>query len=279
VNHVAIATCRGENIDIDNPLLLAALAAEGLEATMCVWDDPDVDWESFDVTVIRSTWDYSPRRAHFLEWARARTNLLNPYEAVVYSSDKHYLADLAARGVPVVPTTFCEIGETPVFPDVDFVVKPAVGAGSIDADRYRAHETARALAHVAALHAKGRSVVIQPYVHTVDIFGEHAMIFIDGEFSHAMAKGAMLNTPADVRDALFRREQMTRDVIEPDALALAAQLLVGPFANLLYARVDVVAAPSGWQLMELELVEPSLFLTFEPAAADRLAAAIKARLA
>jgi glutathione synthase/RimK-type ligase-like ATP-grasp enzyme len=278
MKRVAVATCRGENVDVDTPLLLSALERAGLHADLCVWDDVTVDWESYDLTVIRSTWDYSPRRLEFLEWAKARPRLLNPYDVVEYSTDKHYLADLAASGVPIVPTSFCERGETPIFPDVDFVVKPAVGAGSIDADRYRARETERASAHVAALHAKGRSVIIQPYVQTVDLFGEHAMIFIDGEFSHAMAKGAMLNTPADARDALFRREQMTRDVTEPEALALAEQLLVGRFAKLLYARVDVVAAPSGWQLMELELVEPSLFLTFEPSAADRLAVAIAGRL-
>jgi len=103
------------------------------------------------------------------------------------------------------------------------------------------------------------------------------MIYIDGQFSHAMAKGAMLNTPQESRDALFRREQMSLDVPDASALALGEQILAR-LPELLYARIDLVAAPSGWQVMELELVEPSLFLTFVPEAAERLVAAVARRL-
>lgn len=272
---VAIATCRGDNVDVDSPVLLDALSRAGIAGELCVWDDPMVDWASFDATVLRSTWDYAPRRDEFLTWARGVPRLRNPFEVVEYSSDKHYLHDLAAKGFAVVPSVFCEVGDVPTFPEVDFVVKPSVGAGSLDADRYRAHQHAEAAAHVARLHAAGRSVLIQPYVQTVDIFGEHALIFIDGTFSHAMCKGAMLNTAPDERDALFRREQMSRDVADPDALALATAVLEDRFGDLLYARVDLVAAPEGWQVMELELVEPSLFLSFVPGAADRLAEALR----
>ncbi len=275
---VAIATCRGDNVDVDSPVLLEALERAGVSAELCVWDDEGVDWESFDLTVLRSTWDYARQRDRFLAWAKLCPALLNPYDVIAYSSDKHYLADLEAKGIATVPSHFCEVGETPVFPTGAFVVKPAVGAGSIDAERYSRGDVERASAHVARLHDAGRSVLIQPYVPTVDYFGEHAVIFIDGTYSHAMNKGAMLNTPADVRDALFRREQMRRDDTEPEALAIAEQILAD-FGDLLYARVDFVAAPSGWQVMELELVEPSLFLTFEPSAADRLANAIRRRLA
>jgi len=274
---VAIATCAGENVDVDSPVLVAAFAAAGIDASLEVWDDPTVAWDRFDCTVLRSTWDYSPRRAEFLAWAKQVPRLFNPYDIVEYSSDKHYLADLESAGLPIVPSTFVEVGQTPVFPGVDFVVKPAVGAGSIDADRYRAHEGDRARRHVADLHARGRSVLVQPYVQTVDIFGEHAMIYIDGQFSHAMAKGAMLNTPQESRDALFRREQMSLDVPDASALALGEQILAR-LPELLYARIDLVAAPSGWQVMELELVEPSLFLTFVPEAAERLVAAVARRL-
>jgi len=279
MSRLAIATCRGDNVDIDSPVLLEALTRAGFDAQLCVWDDQSVDWESFDLTIIRSTWDYAPRRDEFLAWAQARSRLLNPFAVVEYSTDKHYLADLAAQGAPVVPSTFVEVGQLPKFPNGDFVVKPAVGAGSIDADRYRADEIDRATAHVADLHARGRCALIQPYVASVDSDGELALVFIDGQFSHAMRKGAMLNTPADDRDPLFRREQMSRTDASPDALSVATSLVSGRFADLLYARVDLVRGPEGWLLMELELVEPSLFLTFEPAAADTLAAAITRRLA
>lgn len=279
MSRVAIATCAGDNVDVDAPILLAALDRIGVAATLCVWDDPAVQWDDFALVVIRSTWDYAPRRDAFLAWARTLHHVANPYEVLAYSTDKHYLADVSAQGFAVVPTTFCEIGETPTFPSGDFVVKPAIGAGSLDAARYGDADHDRARAHVADLHARGRSVLVQPYVASVDTRGEHALIYIDGTWTHAMGKGPMLNTPADERDALFRREQMTRQDADPDAVALATALLATIEADLLYARVDLVWAPSGWQLMELELVEPSLFLTFHPAAGDRLAAAIAARLA
>jgi hypothetical protein len=277
VTRLAIATC-ATNQDVDTPVLLAACAAAGVEADMAVWDDPSVAWESYDATIVRSTWDYSPRRAEFLAWARARPRLFNPYDVLEYSSDKHYLLDLAAQGVAIVPSVFCEVGEIPTFPEGDFVVKPAVGAGAIGADRFRPHEHERARAHVAALHQAGQCALIQPYAHTVDFFGEHDMIFINGRYSHAIAKRALLNTAPEDRDAAFRRSQVARDVDEPEAIALAESVLTGRFANLLYARVDVVAAPSGWQVSELEMVEPCLFLTFHESAADALVAAVLERL-
>jgi len=277
MSRIAIATCRGDNIDIDAPVLTAALDRAGLDSELLVWDDPSVDWNAYDLVVIRSTWDYAPQRDRFLAWAQGIARLHNPYDVIVSSTDKHYLADLAARDVPVVPSVFCEIGDTPLFPEGDFVVKPAIGAGSIDADRYRSDEHERALAHVTDLHARGRSVLVQPYVASVDDRGELALVFIDGVFSHAMRKGAMLNTPADERDFLFRREQMSRTEAPLDAIALASEL-VAEVGQLLYTRVDLVMGERGWQLMEFEMVEPSLFLTFAPEAADALAAAISRRL-
>jgi glutathione synthase/RimK-type ligase-like ATP-grasp enzyme len=279
VRRVAVATCAGENVDPDSPRLLAALADAGLHAELAVWDDPDVSWSNFDAVVVRSTWDYAARRAAFLDWARGVARLENPYEVIAYSTDKHYLRELEQRGIPVVPSTFCDVGSEPQFPDGDFVVKPCVGAGSMLADRYGAHDLARARTHVAQLHAQGRDVLIQPYVDSVDEVGERALIFIDGSFSHAMTKGAMLNVTQLDRNALFRREQMSVAHAEPDALDVAdAALRAAGADHLLYARVDLVRANGGWVLMELELAEPSLFLSFHPPAATNLAVALHRRL-
>ncbi|MHB2029089.1 MAG: ATP-grasp domain-containing protein, partial [Acidimicrobiales bacterium] len=174
---------------------------------------------------------------------------------------------------------FCNVGETPTFVEGDLVVKPCVGAGSLDAKRYGAHEHDRALEHVRALHASGRDALIQPYVDSVDTLGERAMVYIDGSFSHAMTKGAMLNTDQEDRDFLFRREQMSVAMAEPDALRFAEHALkIKGYADLLYARVDLVRMNNEWAIMELELVEPSLFLTFVPEAATRLARSIVRRL-
>jgi glutathione synthase/RimK-type ligase-like ATP-grasp enzyme len=289
VRSIGVATCagldadptssfRGGNVDPDWPLLWAALDEVDLAGVHCVWDDERVDWDRFDLTVVRSTWDYSNRRDDFLAWAANVPRLFNPYDVLEYSSDKHYLADLGEAGHRIVPSFFCDVGEAPVFPTGDFVVKPCVGAGSVDAERFGADELEQASAHVRSLHERGRDVLIQPYVSSVDEFGERALVFIDGGFSHAMTKGPMLNTPAAQRDALFRLEQMKNAQAEPDALVFAERVLGDlEWRDLLYARVDLVRDDHGWILMELELVEPFLFLQFEPEAARRLALGIARR--
>jgi glutathione synthase/RimK-type ligase-like ATP-grasp enzyme len=262
---------------VDAPLLLTALHDRGITATLEVWDDPDVDWDRFDAVVVRSTWDYTSRREEFLSWAKACSFILNPYEMLEYSSDKHYLIDLAERGVDVVETRVVEVGETPQLFDADVVVKPAIGAGSADAARYSVEEVAEARAHVADLHRQNRAALVQPYVDSVDSRGERALVFIGGQFSHALTKAAMLNTPAEFRDATFRRAQMSGANAEPAALDLARRALE-PFADALYARVDLVESDAEWRVMELELVEPNLFFAFGEGAADRFADALLTRL-
>ena len=276
---MAIATARGVE-DPDAPLLAAALAAAGVEAASEVWNDPGVDWARYAMVVVRSTWDYTESVDEFLAWARGLARVENPAATLTYSSDKHYLTDLARRGHRVVASRVCDVGDEPVFPEGDFVVKPCVGAGSAGAARYGVDDHDAARAHVAALHARSRDVLIQPYVASVDAVGERALIFVDGRFSHAMTKAAMLNVAEADRHVAFRREQMSIAEPEPEALACADAVLAdGGFDDLLYARVDLVATDAGWAVMELELVEPMLFLTYQPRAAATLAAAIARRLA
>jgi glutathione synthase/RimK-type ligase-like ATP-grasp enzyme len=267
------------DVDPDSPTLLRALADVGLKAELAVWDDPSVDWSHFDAVVIRSTWDYWSRRAEFLAWAKSIKHLFNPYSVIEYSTDKHYLSDLEKHGLKIIPSHFCDRGKKPRFFDHDFVVKPCVGAGSRDADRYRADEHDRARRHVEALHAKGLDALLQPYVDSVDSDGERALIFIDGAFSHAMTKLAMLNVTQLDRNNLYREEQIFADDAEPDAVALAEHILeVKGFSHLLYARVDLVRMGSEWAIMELELVEPSLYLRDDDDAASKLATAVAKRL-
>jgi glutathione synthase/RimK-type ligase-like ATP-grasp enzyme len=281
VRRIAIATSLFDdvNFDPDAGILIDALHEVGLEGSMRVWDDPSVPWNDFDLTVIRSTWDYTRDRAAYLDWARGVERLLNPYSIVEYSTDKHYLDDLLRRSHRIVPTSFCDVGDEPVFPNGAFVVKPTVGRGSVDAAKYISGDHQRARAHVEQLHAGGHDVMIQPYVSSIDDDGEHALVFIDGDFSHAMTKAAMLNTAADDRDASFRRKQMSLALAEPEALAFAEAVLdENAFRDVLYARVDLVRMDEGWAIMELEMVEPSLFLAYDERAPHRLAASIATRI-
>jgi glutathione synthase/RimK-type ligase-like ATP-grasp enzyme len=281
VSRVAIVTSKGAN-DPDNPRLFAALENAQISADLVVWDDHAVRWDDYDLVVLRSTWDYPPRRSEFLEWARTIPRLENPLSIVEFSSDKHYLADLEGHGLNVIPSRFYAVGEGPNFDFgelVDFVVKPCVGAGSLNVARYGGDDVEAATRHVEALHAEGRDVLIQPYIHSVDTIGERGLIFVDGAFSHAMTKGAMLNVAQSDRDFLYRREQMSSALAEADAIEYATEVLeTMGLLNLLYARVDLVATIRGWLVMELELVEPSLYLTYDDSAALKLASAIVARL-
>ncbi|HWD96019.1 MAG TPA: hypothetical protein VG246_06340 [Acidimicrobiales bacterium] len=279
MSRIAIATCEGAD-DPDNPTLFSALAASNLDATLVNWDDASVRWDEFDLVVVRSTWNYTTRREDFLAWTRSMPNIVNPAAVIEYSSDKHYLADLESRGLRIIPSHFCNVGEEPEFFDVDFVVKPCVGAGSRNVERYRPNDLERAREHVAALHDEGRDVLIQPYIDSVDTLGERAVIFANGVYSHAMTKAALLHVPPAERDFQFRREQMSLVQGEADAVDYATEVLATlGYSDLLYARVDLVATIRGWLVMELELIEPSLFLTFHEEAALALAAGISARVA
>ena len=278
MNRVAIATSLAV-VDPDNPLLMDALAAAGVHADVAVWDDPSIDWDRYDLVVIRSTWDYSQRRGEFLSWAKGIKHLANPYGVVEYSTDKHYLSDLEGHGLKIIPSHFCNVGKKPRFFDGDFVVKPCVAVGSMDAARYHADEHDEALAHVKSLHASGRDVLIQPYIDSVESLGERALIFIDGRFSHALTKRPMLNVTELDRSQLFRRDQMSPATGEPDAIHYGETVLTAKgFNHLLYARVDLVKIDDHWAIMELELVEPSLFFTFEEGAATLLAQAVAKRV-
>ena len=277
---VAVATCQDLYVDPDTPLLLEALTEANLSYELLAWDDPSAHWDRFDATIIRSTWDYAPRRDEFLAWAQSVPTLWNPVELVTWNTDKHYLRTLAQRDIRIIASTFADVGIDPIFPTGDFVVKPTVGAGSMNAERYNDAQHAVAHQHVRSLHAEGRDVIIQPYVASIDEEGELALIYIDGNFSHAMCKGAMLNANENDRSQLFRVEQMSSAVASPEALEFAERVLeAGGATGALYARVDLCRVDSSWAVMELELTEPSLFLTFHPETANELAAAIARRLA
>ena len=287
---VALVTCAQlPDLDPDDRLLLAPLAEAGFEVTVAVWDDPAVDWARFDLVVVRNTWDYPLRRDEFVAWARSVPALANPAEVIAWNTDKRYLRDLAAAGVPVVPTTWVAPGEAWSPPaDGEWVVKPAVSIGSRDSGRYvLPAQRDLAAAHVARLQAAGRLAMVQPYVPSVDSYGETGLIYLGGAYSHAIRKGPLLPGPdpalqGDGGSALYVEEEITaRTPTEAEQAVAEATLRALPFdpAQLLYARVDLLDTPDGPTLIELELTEPSLFVGTAPGAPERFAAAVARRLA
>lgn len=284
---IAIASCRQLPAgDADDQLLVAALTELGLTATVRAWTDEDVDWGAFDATVIRSTWDYTLRPAEFLAWAERVPRLHNPAVVLRGNSDKGYLARLAAAGIPTVPTRFFPPGEPVRLPaGTEFVVKPAVGAGSIGAGRFDTGAHSPAVEHAEMLQSLGRTVMVQPYLAEVDTAGETALIFLAGRYSHAVCKSAMLVPDARHRldtDQLYLAETITAR--EPSAaereVAERAHAMLAEEAGqpLLYARIDLLPGPDGPLLLEAELIEPSLFLAHSAGAVERLAAAIADRI-
>ncbi|MGW7420136.1 ATP-grasp domain-containing protein [Streptomyces sp. NPDC054813] len=267
--------------DQDLPVLLRALTAAGADAVARPWDDPDVEWGGFDLVVIRSTWDYSWRTEEFLPWVERvgkATRIANPAAVVRWNSDKRYLGDLAAAGVPVVPTRYLAPGDPVELPsDRDFVVKPTFGAGARFAARYTPDEQGTAVRHLARMHDEGLTAVVQPYVAGIDVSGERALQFFGGRLLHASRKRAVL-TPGTAYDAdKVAHPDLARWDPTPDELAVAERALAavpeGP--ELLYARVDLVDGADGQpQVMELELVEPNLFLFLHPGSVDGVAEAI-----
>ncbi len=272
----------------DKPLL-EALTDLGAEVSVLSWTAPDVDWAAFDATVIRSTWDYPAHRTEFLAWADSVPRLHNPAPVIRANSDKRYLAALQQAGLPVVPTAFFAPTEQVVLPGAgEYVVKPSVGAGSRGAGRFEAGTAAvaaQALEHAAQLQQAGRTVMVQPYVTGVDSTGETALIFIDGRFSHAICKSAML--PPGSRyglqtEQLYIVESISArtpsaaelEVGEQVLAALHAELRDDVAGPLLYARIDLLPGADGPVLVEAELTEPSLFLPHGEGAGHRLARAI-----
>ena len=284
---VALVTCRTQpDLDADDRLLLKPLTDLGCAVTAAAWDDARVDWDRFDLSVIRSTWDYTNNRDTFVAWARSVPRLLNPADVVAWNTDKRYLKDLAAAGLPVVPTQWITDAASLDLPSHgEHVLKPSVGAGSRDAARHdlgNPNSRERATNHARRLLARDQTVMIQPFAHAIDEAGETGVILIDGKLSHAIRKGVMLGpeTPAQVeelylKETIVSREPSTAEIGLAHAAVAAVPGIHGP---LLYARVDMVPDSDGQPtIMELELTEPSLFMVTAPAAPVRFAQAIAAR--
>ncbi len=275
-----IATCRPlPEPDVDEDLLLEALRSAGVEARMAAWHEPS-EWRDAAPTVIRSTWDYIHDPQAFARWVEltaAAAPLWNPPGIVLGNLHKRYLIDLAARGIPVTPTLLLERSTTVDLDELcrargwrDVVVKPAVGAGS--------HETHRidpgtdGAAELLARLLPVSDLLVQPYLDSVDDYGERALVWIDGEFTHAVRKTPRFAGGVESVSAALPITAAERAVGEAALAALAG-------GDLLYARVDVAPGADGSPVvMELELVEPSLFLLQHPPALQRLVDSILRRL-
>ncbi len=276
---IGIATCvhppaRDEDIDF----LLPALRRRGAEAEAKPWSDPAVDWAGYDVVLISSTWDYDEQLDEFLAWSKrvgAATALRNPAATVAWNVDKRYLRELEAAGVATIPTIWTEPGQEEEIERTvaelgwgDVIIKPVVDLGARRLARVETPMVARIL---EALAAPGMA---QPFLRPLQTEGELSLVFIGGELTHAVRKRPARGD--------FRVQPQYGGTVEPlepppDAVALAREALAAAPGEPLYARADLIRDGDGkLRLIELELIEPVLYLGFAPAAAERLARALLA---
>jgi len=273
---VALVTMSPHPRDNDYPLLGAALAKRHLQTVDVAWTD-EFDFSQVDLAVIRSTWNYHLTQPAFVAWAKKVPRLCNPAPIVEWNSNKHYLHDLEARGVPVIPTAYVTASaRMPLIELCDArgwseaVVKPCISGGAHLTRRFSKTSTHDAEQTLDAILG-GCDAMVQPYLHSVETTHERSLVYLDGVFSHAVRREPVLITrqfvgslAAPAEDERWVAESVLRSV---------------PDAPLLYARVDLARDDSGGLcLMELELIEPHLYLHTHPPSAEVFADAIERRV-
>ncbi|MEP6491949.1 MAG: hypothetical protein ABJF01_04695 [bacterium] len=283
---VGLATyARAPELAPDDQLLLAALEARGIAAEPAVWSNDAVQWDTFDAVVIRSCWDYHLSFDAFMAWLDRLEALAvpvyNPPGLVRWNANKRYLLDLAQRGVPTIPTTIIPQHS---FEQIDsviaakgwsrFVIKPAISASGYETYSLRAPLDADSRRLVERVTTLGDALV-QPFVEEISTHGEYSFTFIDGEYSHTTLKRATMGE--------FRVQSEHGGTAEPavsgtEVVSQAARALAALSDTPLYARVDGVVLDGVFLLMEMELIEPNLFLEHGLGAPRRMAEAIAAHL-
>jgi glutathione synthase/RimK-type ligase-like ATP-grasp enzyme len=255
-------------LDPDSALLLPELAALGVDARPEVWTDPAVDWAAYDAVVVRSVWDYFERADEFDDWVRrvgpAARRFVNPPDVVAWNTHKTYLRDLGERGVPIVDTAWLAAGETATVPFAEAVVKPAVSGGSIGLRRASGGE------RIAATE----DLMVQPLLASIADEGELSLLFADGDLTHMVRK---VPAAGDIRSQPEFGSTVTAEAPTAEMLDVARSVLAAVGRVLPYARVDLVRAADGTlRLIELEVIEPQLYLRWDEGSPARFAGAIAA---
>ncbi len=276
---IALATCATlPELFRDEQLLAEALDRRGIQAHALVWSSEEARTATPDLCLLRNTWDYYLHLEAFLAWAEdlsRRTRLWNPFPLVRWNAHKGYLLDLERRGIPVVPTALLPSGSACDLRGLavergwrDLVLKPAVSAGAHRTARFPEVADPAAQAHLDGLLAD-LDALVQPYQTAVEGYGERSFLFIDGELTHAVKR------PAALTEGVGIERTMARVRATPAEARLARETLAALPWTPMYARVDLVPDRDGAsRVMEVEVIEPRLFLQEAPHAVERLADAL-----
>ncbi|GAB3231711.1 hypothetical protein GCM10027346_18380 [Hymenobacter seoulensis] len=286
--NIALVTCESlaqyaaPNVEDEDGLLTRYLREQGHTVEPRVWSNPAVDWLRYDVVVVKSPWDYFDRVAEFYEWLERMESLgvklLNPAATVRWNADKKYLLEMEQAGVHIVPTHWLSRGQAveaeALFDELGndtLVVKPAVSGGAKNTFVFTRQESAIRQPLLQDL-LRDEDFLVQPFQPEIQQEGEWSLIYFGGEFSHCVLK-----TP---KSGDFRVQHYLGGGIEPREapahLRQAADAIVRQFATgCLYARVDGLDQGGQFLLMELELIEPFLYLASSEGSLPRYEAALK----
>jgi glutathione synthase/RimK-type ligase-like ATP-grasp enzyme len=282
-SRVAFVTYQGlPHLNDDDRRAATALEALGTHVNAVCWDDPAVDWLAYGAVVLRSTWDYHHRVAEFHAWIdrmeASGARLWNPPRILRWNTDKSYLARLSHPGLNPPPTQILERGSAVDLRGLldargwdEAVMKPAISADGFSTERTSRDEAASGQRVLDGMIARA-DVVIQQLVPEIRTNGEISLMFFGGAFSHAVGKRPIAGE--------FRVQERLGGMIArvdppPALMALAQDLVEARAPGCLYARVDAVATAAGFVLMEIELVEPSLYFEHDPPAARAFALAVQ----
>ncbi len=270
MRNIGLVTDTLNPLEGDELLLLQALQADGeFSVDVASWDDPLVDWNRFGTLIIRSAWDYTNSIDEFVHWtqhlARDGIDLLNPPEAIAWNANKKYLLDLAASGIPMLPTVLADklsIDSLEIpSSETGWIVKPTIGASSKKVQKFDAGSADETRKYATELVSSNMDALIQPFAKEIEN-GEVSFVFFGDEYSHACIK-----TPAK-GDFRVQHEYGGRDRYfdaTPDQIAQARAVLEAVPYDLLYCRVDMVEIDDRFMLMELEAIEPYLFFGYNNA--------------
>jgi len=285
VNIAFVTSAAHPDLTPDDQIAVAQLEKRRARVTGTIWNDPSVDWTDFDAIIVRSTWDYHHRAAEFRSWIDALDSagapIWNPPSVLRWNMEKTYLRHLETSGVPIVPTEWLDKGTKPDLGGllagrgwVDAVVKPVISAGASRTWRV-SHATALDAEAQFAESLDAGDVMVQTFMPEIQTRGEWSLMFIDGDFSHAVRK---MPTQGDFRVQTGFGGRSITDEPDGDVIRAAQRVLAVAPSPWLYARVDGIETDAGFVLLELEMLEPSLFFSHTESGAARFAEAIIAHL-
>lgn len=269
----------------EDKLLSQVLTELGISHEIQAWSDPLVDWSSYSHLMIKSTWDYFDFYPEFLAWIEKIKALgipvLNDLDTICWNSDKRYLLEIEAKGFPTIAGILLEKGSKPTLEKIQekvtsdtLVIKPLVSGGAKNTLKIPVSEWANFQERVTQL-VQEEAFLVQPFIKEVAEVGEYSLIFFNQNFSHAVLK-----TPAKSDFRVQHYFGGTIQEIHPDiSLLESAQTLIDAFGKgTLYGRVDGVLIDGVFHLMELELIEPYLFLGLSDKAIPNYKSAVRSRL-